>query len=90
MHLKRTLQRKVSVFPQKYEVSLLIREKTFQLFGAIVLSRLNCLQNALVKHILPVRYPLGNVILETIKIILCFNVFDFQKWEKKIFTGPIS
>ena len=48
-----------------------------------MLSRLNCLQNALVKYILPIRYPLGNVTLETIKIILCYNVFDFQKWEKK-------
>ena len=89
MHLKRTLQGKVYQFsPKKYEVSLLIREKILQLLGAIVLSRLNCLKNALVKYILPIRYPLGNVMLETIKIIVCYNVLDFQQWKKKSSLVP--
>ena len=53
-----------------------------------MLSRLNCLKNALVKYILPIRYPLGNVMLETIKIIVCYNVLDFQQWKKKSSLVP--
>lgn len=43
-----------------------------------MLSRLNCLQNALVTYILTVIYLLFNVILEIINIVLCYNVLDFQ------------